>query len=149
MLFSKLPTKTHFVIQDYLKNYLIYICKYLCLQVQWGTLLLVHFTIFHNYKCTIAIIPMRQIHQGPGDEDNKKIKFSEKTSTEFTDPKSKSGMVTRDSLHLEIGIFPGETAKMKISIQCVVPGNRYFPRGRKEDVLNITVAGNMHVSLTR
>ena len=65
-------------------------------------------------------------------------------------PKSKSWIVTRDT----IDIFPDKGGKKNFLLPhlgghlfCVAHGNRYLPRSSKENVLSITIAGN--VSVTR
>ena len=68
-------------------------------------------------------------------------------------PKSKSAMVTRDALWLAIDIFPDEVEKNKLLLLhldgylfSVARGNRYLPRGKKENVLSTTIVGNVSVS---
>ena len=67
--------------------------------------------------------------------------------------KSKSGMVTSDAVWLAIDIFPDEVEKKKFLLLhldgylfSVAHGNRYLPRGNKENVLSTTIAGNVSVS---
>ena len=67
--------------------------------------------------------------------------------------KSKSGMVTRDALRLAIAKFSVEVGKKTFLLLHlygylfnVAHGNRYLPRGSKENVLSITIAGKVSVS---
>ena len=67
--------------------------------------------------------------------------------------KHKIGMVTRNIPHLIIVIFSDQVVKMKVLILCldrhlfsVVSGNRYLPRGSKENVLSTTIIGNITMS---
>ena len=68
-------------------------------------------------------------------------------------PKSKSWIVTRDSLCLTIDIFPDKGGKKNLlphlggCLFSLAHGNRYLPRSSKENVLSITIAAN--VSVTR
>ena len=70
--------------------------------------------------------------------------------------KSKSGMVTSNALCLAIDILPDEVGKSKFLLLhpdgylfSVGHGNRYLPRGNKENVLFITIAGHESVSIDR
>ena len=62
-------------------------------------------------------------------------------------------MVTRNTPHLVIVIFSDEVVKMKFLLLCldrhlfsVVVGNRYPPRGSKENVFSITIIGSVTMS---
>ena len=64
--------------------------------------------------------------------------------------KHKIGMITRNTPCLVIVIFSDEVVKMKYLIIFleryllnVVIGNRYQPRGSKENVLSNTITGNV------
>ena len=66
--------------------------------------------------------------------------------------KHKIGMVTRNKSHMVVVIFPDEVVKMKFLERCldryvfsVVNGNRYLPRGSKENVLSTTITGNVTI----
>ena len=65
--------------------------------------------------------------------------------------KHKIGMVTRNTPHLVIVIFSDEVVKMIFLLLCldgylfivVIVVIRYLPRGSKENVLSITITGNV------
>ena len=64
--------------------------------------------------------------------------------------KAQIGMVPRNMPYLVIVIFSDELVKMNFSLLCldcylfsVVSGNRYPPRGSKENVLSTTIIGNV------
>ena len=63
------------------------------------------------------------------------------------------GKVTRNTPCLVIVIFSDEVVKMKFQLLCrdrylfsVVSGNRYLPRGCKENVLSTTITGDVTMS---
>ena len=61
--------------------------------------------------------------------------------------KSRSGMVTSDILPLAINIFPGKKKSLLsilVSIQC--NSSQYLPGFGKENILYITIAGNLSAS---
>ena len=67
--------------------------------------------------------------------------------------KHKIGMVTRNTSHVVIVILSEEVVKMEFFLLyldrylfSVVSGSRYLPKGSKESVLSITIAGNVTVS---
>ena len=67
--------------------------------------------------------------------------------------KAKTRMVTRNTSHLIIVIFPDEVVKLKFLLLgldrylfSVVRGNRYLPRGSEENALSITITGNVTMS---
>ena len=67
--------------------------------------------------------------------------------------KAKSGLVTRDALCLTIAKFSVEVGKKTFLLLhryeylfSVAHGIRYLPRGCKENVLSITIAGKVSVS---
>ena len=60
--------------------------------------------------------------------------------------KAQIGMVTRNMPHLVIVIFSDEVVKLNFSLPCldwylfsVLSGNRYLPRGSRENVLSTTI----------
>ena len=62
-------------------------------------------------------------------------------------------MITRNTPHLLTVIFSDEVIKMNFLPLCldrylfsVVSGNRYLFRGSKENVLSITITGNITMS---
>ena len=68
--------------------------------------------------------------------------------------KSKSGMVTQDALCLTIDMFPDEVWKKKFLLLhldgywfSVTHGNRHLPWGCKQNVLSISIAGNISAIL--
>ena len=67
--------------------------------------------------------------------------------------KSKTGMVTRDILHLTIVTFLDVVVKKNFPLLpvdwyllIVVTGNKYLPRGSNENALFITSTGNLSAS---
>ena len=64
--------------------------------------------------------------------------------------KCKIGMVAQNAPCLVIVVFSDEVVKMKCLVIyldrylfSVVNGNKYLPRGSKENILSITIAGNV------
>ena len=66
--------------------------------------------------------------------------------------KHKIAMVTKNTLCLVIVIFADEVVKISFLLcldrylSSVVCGNRYLPRGSKENVLSIPITGNVTMS---
>ena len=63
---------------------------------------------------------------------------------------SEIGMIARDTTNLATEIFPGEVSKYNLYYYfwvgiCLVwlLANRYLPRSSKENVLSITITGNV------
>ena len=66
----------------------------------------------------------------------------------------KIGKVTRNTPYLIIVIFSDEVVKVICLLLCldrylfiVVSGNRYLPRGSKENALSNTITGNVTISI--